>query len=178
MSGRIYSMGHGARSIEEFLATLEQAGIEALVDIRTAPGSRKHPHFGRDALAEALGGKGIRYLHLKRLGGFRRALADSPNVALRSSAFRGYADHMASEEFAHAYRELVETATAETTACMCAETLWWRCHRRILSDRLAADGWEVLHLMKPGEILPHRPSPEARLQGGLLIYDGAAARLL
>jgi len=178
VSGRIYSVGHGARSIDEFLATLQGVGITALVDIRTAPGSRKHPQFGRDALAKSLEAVGIRYLHLKGLGGFRRAVADSPNVALRSPAFRGYADHMGTEEFARAYGELVAIADAETTAYMCAETLWWRCHRRILSDRLAADGWEVLHLLRPGETRPHRPSPEARLADGRLVYDGAAPRLL
>ena len=176
MNRTIYSVGHGARPLDEFLATLRDAGIETLVDIRTAPGSRRHPQFGQAALREALASEGIAYVHLKELGGFRRASPDSPNTGLRNEAFRGYADHTASDEFAVGYRQLTDLASQAPTAYMCAETLWWRCHRRILSDRLALDGWEVLHLMRPGASQPHRVTPEARLVDGRLVYGLAGAR--
>ena len=178
MTRTIYSIGHGARPLDEFLETLRTAAIETLVDIRTAPGSRKHPHFGKDPLAKALEASGIAYLHLKELGGFRKPAADSPNTALRNDAFRGYADYTSTPEFARGYEKLTKLASISRTAYMCAETLWWRCHRRILSDRLALDGWQVLHLMRPGVTQPHRPTPEAHLADGQLIYEREESRLV
>ncbi len=171
------SIGHGARSLDEFVAALEAAGIREVVDVRTAPASRKHPHFGSDALARSLEGRGMRYLHLGELGGWRRSRPDSANVALRSPGFRGYADHLESEEFARGYATLLQVARAVPTAFMCAETLWWRCHRRILADRLVADGWEVVHLLRPGESTPHRLSREGHVVGGRLTYDRAEVAL-
>jgi uncharacterized protein (DUF488 family) len=174
----IHSIGHGARALEEFLATLDAAGLRALADIRTAPASRKHPHFGGSALARALEEHGVLYTHLKELGGWRRTRPDSPHVALRSPGFRGYADHLGSEEFARGYARLTDLARTLPTAYMCAETLWWRCHRRILSDRLVADGWEVIHLRRPREDEAHRMTKEARLSSDRLVYDGGAVSLL
>lgn len=169
---RIFTIGHGARSIEEFLDLLEGAGIEVLVDVRTAPGSRKHPHFGRDALAASVESRGIRYEWMGRdLGGFRRAAEDSPHISLRNSSFRGYADHMETEGFRGARDRLVETAREKHTAVMCAESLWWRCHRRMLADGLVAAGCEVAHIMERGRLDPHRLTPAARVADGNIIYD-------
>ena len=170
---RIYSVGHGARVLDEFVAMLEDAGVRTIADVRTAPASRKHPHFAGPALARSLEARGIGYVHLAELGGWRRPRHDSPNAALRSPGFRGYADHLTSAEFGRGYARLTDLGRGAPTAFMCAETLWWRCHRRILSDRLVADGWEVMHLLAPGKREPHRLSKEARLVDGALVYDRA-----
>ncbi len=168
----IYSIGHGARAIETFLELLQGAGIERLVDVRTAPGSRKHPQFGRDALADSVEAQGIDYAWQgKALGGFRRALPDSRHVSLRSAGFRGYADHMETEEFRAAVEHLIDTSRGTTTAIMCAESLWWRCHRRMLSDALTARGCHVVHIMERGKLQPHRLSNAARVDGDAVIYD-------
>jgi len=173
----IYSVGHGTRPIEELLDVLHAAGVETLADVRSAPGSRRHPQFGQAALAASLNAAGIEYMHLRGLGGRRDAAPDSPNVALKVDAFRGYADHMSTEEFAADYARLVATAGERAAAFMCAETLWWRCHRRLLSDRLAVDGWDVVHLLAPGKSEPHRLWDVARVIDGRLVYDGGAIPL-
>ena len=173
----IYSVGHGTRPIEELVDVLRAAEVKTLADIRSAPGSRRHPQFGQAALAASLNAAGIEYRHLRGLGGRRGAAADSPNVALKVDAFRGYADHMSTEEFAADYARLVATARERATAFMCAETLWWRCHRRLLSDRLTVDGWDVVHLLAPGKSEPHRLWDVARVVDGRLVYDGGAIPL-
>lgn len=173
----VWSIGHGTRSAEELLDVLTEAGIRVLADVRSAPGSRRHPQFGQSALAASLAGAGIEYVHLRGLGGRRDARPDSPNVALRVDAFRGYADHMTSTEFAADYARLVSIAREKATAFMCAETLWWRCHRRMLSDRFAAEGWDVVHLIAPGKSEPHRMWDVARVVDGALVYDGGAVPL-
>jgi uncharacterized protein (DUF488 family) len=168
----IYSIGHGARDIQTFLQLLEGAGIERLVDVRTAPGSRTHPHFGRDALAASVEGRDIRYeWQGKALGGFRRARPDSRHVSLRSAGFRGYADHMETEEFRIAVERLIATSRETTTAVMCAESVWWRCHRRMLSDGLTARGIAVVHIMERGRLQPHALTSAARIEGDEVIYD-------
>jgi uncharacterized protein (DUF488 family) len=174
---RIWTIGHGTRSIEQFLAMLREAKVVTLVDVRTIPGSRRHPQFGQAALRASLTGAGIAYMHLAGLGGRRDPRADSPHVALRVDAFRGYADHMSSDEFGRDFRQLVAVASATTTAYMCAETLWWRCHRRMLSDALTVAGWEVTHLLDVGKSEPHRLWDVARIVEGGLVYDGGAIRL-
>jgi len=174
---RVWSIGHGTRPIEELLATLTGAGIEALADVRSAPGSRRHPQFGQAALTASLAEVGIEYVHLRGLGGRRDAAPDSPHVALKVDAFRGYADHMASVEFTADYARLDALARENPTAFMCAETLWWRCHRRLLSDRLTVDGWDVVHLLAPGKSERHRLWDVARLVDGRLVYDGGAIPL-
>ncbi|MGH2724521.1 MAG: DUF488 family protein [Actinomycetota bacterium] len=172
MSATIFTIGHGARSIEEFLALLQGAGIRRLVDVRTAPGSRKHPQFGRDALAASLEERGVEYVWRgKELGGWRRARPDSRHVALRSPGFRGYADHMETGEFREARRWLIETSADTPTAVMCAESLWWRCHRRMLADALVAAGTPVRHVMEGGRQDDHRLHPAARIEGDLPVYD-------
>jgi uncharacterized protein (DUF488 family) len=173
----VWSVGHGTRSAEELLAMLGDARIDTLADVRSAPGSRRHPQFGRAALAASLAGAGIEYVHLRGLGGRRRAATDSPHVGLTVDAFRGYADHMATAEFAEDHGRLVALARERRTAFMCAETLWWRCHRRMLADRLTVDGWEVVHLLGPGKAEPHRLWDVARVVDGRLVYDGGALPL-
>jgi uncharacterized protein (DUF488 family) len=140
------------------------------VDVRTAPGSRRHPQFGKDALARALSERGIAYAWKKELGGWRKTKPDSVHVALRSPAFRGYADHMETTEFGDAASWLMETSTDAPTAVMCAESLWWRCHRRMLSDALTARGCTVLHIVE-GRLRPHALHPAARIVDGGVVYD-------
>jgi uncharacterized protein (DUF488 family) len=168
---RIWSVGHGARPIDELLAMIEAVGIRTLVDVRSFPGSRRHPQFGANELAAALQTRGITYAHLRGLGGRREPRRDSPHRALRVAAFRGYADHMDGTEFATDYGRLIALAGASPTAFMCAETLWWRCHRRLIADRLSADGWTVLHLLSPGKTDPHTLHDAARIRDGHLVYD-------
>lgn len=173
----VWSIGHGTRPVEELLAVLSEAGIKVLVDVRSVPGSRRHPQFGRSALTSSLTSAGIEYVHLRGLGGRREALPDSPHVALKVDAFRGYADHMASPEFAADYARMDAVARQKSTAFMCAETLWSKCHRRLLSDRLTVDGWSVVHLLAPGTSEPHRSWDVARVVDGQLVYDGGALPL-
>lgn len=174
---KVWSVGHGTRPIEELVAVLREAGIGVLADVRSIPGSRRHPQFGRSALTASLATAGIEYVHLRGLGGRRDAVPDSPHVALKVDAFRGYADHMASAEFAADYKHLVGLARGRSAAFMCAETHWSKCHRRMLSDRLASDGWSVVHLISPGESEPHQLWEVARVVDGRLVYDGGAMPL-
>jgi len=174
----IFTVGHGTRPIEEFLAILGTAGIRRLVDVRTAPGSRRHPQFGREALAASLQGQAIEYVWRKELGGFRTPRIDSPHVALRNDAFRGYADYMETEEFGSALAWLIVTSRHAPTAIMCAESLWWRCHRRMIADALTVAGCGVVHLLDEGRREPHRLNPSARAEGSRLIYDIGAQQAL
>lgn len=177
LPSEIFSIGHGAKPLEELLETLRESRVNALVDVRLAPGSRRHPQFGASALAGALAETGIEYAHLPGLGGRREPRADSPHRALLVAAFRGYADHMEGDEFAEAYAKLTARAQRERVAFMCAETLWWRCHRRLIADRLVADGWTVTHLIAPGKSEPHRLWDAARAVGGRLVYDAGTLPL-
>ena len=170
-SPRLFSVGHGARPLDVFLALLQGASVGRLVDVRSAPGSRKHPHFGKDELSRSLAAVGIDYRWERDLGGWRRPKPDSPHTALRSDGFRGYADHMESAAFERALERLEESAADGTVAFMCSESLWWRCHRRLISDALAARGHEVQHLMEGGRLERHRLSPAARVHGVGLVYD-------
>jgi uncharacterized protein (DUF488 family) len=168
----VFTVGHGARDIDTFLDLLRRAGVELLVDVRTAPGSRKHPQFGRDVLSESLERASIAYEWWgPDLGGWRRPRPDSRHVALRSAGFRGYADHMETEAFRGARLRLIATARDRPTAAMCAESLWWRCHRRLLADALVASGCRVLHIGDRGRLDDHRVSPAARIQGDAVVYD-------
>lgn len=168
----LYTIGHGARDIGAFLALLEGAGIRRLVDVRTAPGSRKHPQFGGEALAESLRDRGIEYVWKGReLGGWRRARPDSRHTGITSAGFRGYADHMETEDFRQTLGWLAGSAAEVPTAAMCAESLWWRCHRRMIADAVIASGDEVRHIMDGGRLDPHRLHPAARIHDGALVYD-------
>ena len=168
----VFTIGHGTRSIEELIAVLKDADVQVLVDVRRFPGSRRHPHFGRDALDETLPAAGIAYdWKGEALGGRRDADPESPNIAWRVDAFRGYADHMTSESFRTALHELETKAASTKQAVMCAETVWWRCHRRLIADALVAHGFEVVHLGL-GRDDKHKLHESARrTPEGLLVYD-------
>jgi uncharacterized protein (DUF488 family) len=174
---KVWSVGHGTRPVAELVTVLKEAGVKVLADVRSVPGSRRHPQFGRVALTSSLADAGIEYVHLRGLGGRRDAVPGSPHVALKVDAFRGYADHLASAEFAEDYARLVAVAREKAAAFMCAETLWSNCHRRLLSDRLTVDGWSVVHLLAPGRSEPHKLWDIARLVDGRLVYDGGAMPL-
>jgi len=168
----IYTVGHGNRSIGEFLVLLRDAGIECLVDVRAIPASRRHPQFARESLDQSLGVAGIRYVwEGKALGGRRKLSNDSPHVALKNPSFRAYAGHMTTEEFRQALDTLVETGRGRRTAIMCAERLPWECHRHLVADSLVALGVPVTHIVAPNQMRNHELSKLARNDGGRLIYD-------
>ncbi|QHC27107.1 DUF488 domain-containing protein [Streptomyces sp. GS7] len=170
----LLTFGHGTATAAEMARLLQHAEVRRLVDVRTAPGSRHNPDAGRDTMARWLPQAGITYRWDKRLGGWRTARPDTPDTALRNQAFAGYAAHMRSPEFLAATEELLAEADVERTAVMCAESVWWRCHRRLIADFLVlARRAQVLHLMHDGRLRPHPVSPEARLLPGqqLLVYD-------
>ena len=177
-TGTLWTIGHSTRTWGEFESLLRESGIETLADVRRFAGSRRNPQFSPDAMAPALAEAGIRYWPLPALGGRRDPLPESPNTAWRVDAFRGYADHMASAEYIRARGELMETALGESTCVMCAEAVWWRCHRRLIADDFVARGWQVLDIMAPGKAEAHALNPEAVLIDGVLRYPGPQASLL
>ena len=152
------------------MALLRGAGVERLVDVRTVPRSRHTPQWNREWAAGALAGHGIRYHHLPRLGGFRKPRPDSPNVGWRNLAFRGYADYMATPEFAAGLEELLGLARESATAIACTEAVPWRCHRSLIADALTIRGVEVRHLMSPSSARPHALTPFARVEGLAVTY--------
>ncbi len=174
---QIWTIGHGARPIGDLLDILHDAGVVTLVDVRTVPGSHRHPQFSQAELRRSLTESGVAYMHLPGLGGRREPRPDSPHTALKVDAFRGYADHMASPEFQREIGQLMAVATATSTAYMCAETPWTKCHRRMLSDALTVAGWDVTHLIDKGRSEPHRLWDVARIVEGGLVYDGGAIPL-
>jgi uncharacterized protein (DUF488 family) len=176
----LVTFGHGTAGEEEIAGLLRGAGVAAVVDIRTAPGSRRHPHVARAKLERWLPEHGIGYRWDKRLGGFRKAAPDSPDTAWREPMFRGYAAHMREPGFSTAIEEVLDQAAAERTAVMCSESVWWRCHRRLVADFCElARSTAVSHLMHDGRLMAHRPSPGVRVRDdGLLVYDGGQEPLL
>ena len=169
----LYTIGHSTRTLDELIAALRAHQVQALVDIRAFPMSRRLPQFNRDSLQGTLPAAGIRYLWMKSLGGYRKkVLGDSPNIALRNQSFRNYADYMLTPEFAQAASELLALAGKSRTAYMCAERLYFRCHRMMVSDYLTAHGHEVLHIDAEGPVKPHTLMAEARIIDGQLIYRG------
>jgi uncharacterized protein (DUF488 family) len=173
----LYSVGHGTRAIEALLRLLHEAGVRRLVDVRTAPGSRRNPQYAKAALARSLEDAGIAYeWRGAELGGFRRPRPDSRHTALRVDTFRGYADHMESPAFRDALSALLEEGAAEPTAFLCAEADWHRCHRRMISDAILASGGRVVHLTDRGS-QEHELHPDARIEDGAVIYDGAQQTL-
>jgi uncharacterized protein (DUF488 family) len=174
---RIFTIGHSNRTGEDFLALLKELGIETVVDIRRYPGSRKFPHFNREALEGTLKANGINYLWFESLGGRRHGEknSESKNTGLRSPAFRNYADYMGTEEFRGAIAKLLETAAASSTTIMCAEALYWRCHRKLVSDYLALHNVEVKHILEGGKLLDHKLTAGAVIaEGGDVIYPSQA----
>jgi uncharacterized protein (DUF488 family) len=176
----LVTFGHGTAPAELITQLLRSAQVTGIIDVRTAPGSRRHPHVARAELERWLPESGISYRWDKRLGGFRRPSPDSPDVVWREDAFRGYAGHMRTEAFRAAAAELAAEAGTRRVAVMCSESVWWRCHRRLLADFVSvACGMPVRHLMHDGRLQDHRRSPGLRLRDdGLLVYDGGQSPLL
>lgn len=175
MPRRLWTVGHSTLSFERFASLLEEHRILLLCDVRTVPRSRRHPQFSAEALARSLLDCGIDYRHLAGLGGWRHAQRDSPNMGWRNPAFRGYADYALSPEFAEAFSELCLLASHGRSAIMCAEALWWRCHRRLIADRLLAAGWEVCHIGSDGRSSPHTLTGFAVIQSDRsVIYPTAS----
>jgi len=169
----LYTIGHSTRTLDELVEALRAHSIATLVDIRSFPRSRRLPHFNRESLEKTLPEAGIRYLWMRELGGRRKKIRDdSPNVALRSPSFRNYADYMLTQEFQGGIAQLIELAEQSRTAYMCAERVYFHCHRMLVSDWLTAHGHEVLHLDGMGPVRPHQLLPEARVTDGKLIYRG------
>jgi uncharacterized protein (DUF488 family) len=169
----LYTIGHSTRTLDELVSALRSHDIETLVDIRAFPMSRRLPHFNRESLEQSLPANGLRYIWMKALGGYRKATRqDSPHTALRNPSFRNYADYTLTEEFNRAIDELLQIADASPTAYMCAERVYFRCHRMIVSDWLVAHGHQVLHIDGEGPTRPHNLMAEARLIEGQVIYRG------
>jgi uncharacterized protein (DUF488 family) len=168
----VWTIGHSTRSLQEFLSLLDQYEIEAVADVRRFPGSRRFPHFAGDALAQTLPAHGIAYQWLPQLGGRRRPVAGSRNTGWRNESFRGYADHLASAEFAEGLAQLLVLAAQARTTLMCAETLWWRCHRSLIADVLRLRGTEVIHILDGTHSTIHPYTTPARVVGGTLSYPG------
>lgn len=168
----LLTVGHGAVSAEDFQRLLQTADVASVIDVRIGPGSRKHPHFGREELEAWLPAAGIAYRWERRLGGFRRLPAGSPDVALRNDSFRAYAAHMRTPDFSEALTGVLAEAAERRTAIMCSETVWWRCHRRLIADHaVLLDDAEVSHLMPPGRTVLHQPTEGVRVAGEHLVYD-------
>lgn len=169
----LFTIGHSTRTLQEFMEALQVHSIQTLVDIRSLPMSRRLPHFNRESMEKTLPEGGIRYLWMKELGGRRKKLlTDSPNIALRNDSFRNYADYMLSPEFERAVAKLIQIAEDSRTAYMCAERVYFRCHRMMVSDWLVAHGHEVLHIDAEKPAKPHKLMSEARVVDGRLIYRG------
>ena len=175
----LITFGHGTASEERIAELLRSAGVTTVVDVRIAPGSRRNPHVARAELERWLPGHGVGYRWEKRLGGFRRPAPNSPDVAWREEAFRGYAGYMRQPDFLAAIDEVLAQAATQQLAVMCSESLWWRCHRRLIADFAEiARGVPVHHLMHDGQLAAHRRSPGVRLRAdGLLVYDGGQEQL-
>ena len=188
---RIWTIGHSTRTIDELILLLKANKINLLADVRTLPGSRRYPHFNKDALTKSLSEQGIRYEHFPELGGKRKTKPDSRNTAWRNPSFRGYADYMETEQFQNGIERLLNTAgqgaeswavaekryddseavTPCAIAIMCAEAVWWRCHRSLIADCLKARGVEVLHVLGATKVDPHPYTPAARIVNGELSYE-------
>lgn len=170
----IWTIGHSTRAIEEFLSLLAESRIEVIADVRSFPGSRRYPQYGKDALAASLAAQAIGYHWLPALGGRRRAAADSPNTAWRNASFRGYADYMSTAGFAQGLLQLVELAAGARAAIMCSEGLWWRCHRSMIADALCARAIQVMHILDAKHTVLHPMTEPARIVNGVLTYAVAA----
>ena len=167
----VLTIGHSNHPLDRFLALLARHEVEALVDIRRFPGSRKHPHFNRDSLAAALPKSGVEYRWLEALGGRRDKQRDeSPNLGLENEGFRNYADYMLTGDFREGVEKLLEVARQKRTAIMCAEGLFWQCHRRLVSDFLTANGVTVQHIMPSGDLRPHKLTTGALIESGRVTF--------
>ena len=167
----IWTIGHSTRTLDELVEMLHSFKIEMIVDIRSYPGSRRYPHFNKEALEISLPENSIQYFHLKELGGRRKVNPHSKNTAWRHAAFRGYADYMETDAFKEGIEELEKIAVQQRTSYMCSEAIWWRCHRSMVSDYLKAGGWKVMHIMGIGKAEEHPYTAPARIVDGALTYE-------
>lgn len=172
MTLQLFTIGHSTHPLDRFLFLLAQHEIKALADIRRFPGSRKFPHFSRENLAAALPESGIEYHWIAALGGRRNKVTDQPskNVGLRNESFRNYADYMSTEDFHDGIEQLLTLAKSKPTAFMCSESVFWRCHRRLVSDYLLVNGMVVQHIMPTGDLRPHTLTQGAKVEGDELVY--------
>jgi uncharacterized protein (DUF488 family) len=177
-TGVIFTVGHSTHALDAFVALLRGAGVKAVADVRRYPGSRRSPWFARKALAASLAGEGIGYVHLEPLGGRRSVVPGSPNSGWNNAAFQGYADHMATPEFAAGLAELEPLAQRRATALMCAEAPWWRCHRRLIADALVVRGWTVCHIGPEGRQTDHELTDFAVVAHDNLTYPPVQTELL
>jgi uncharacterized protein (DUF488 family) len=168
----VWTIGHSTRTISDFQALLLKNDIRNLVDVRSYPGSRRYPHFNQAELRSALAAVGVEYHHAPRLGGRRKALPNSRNTAWRNESFRAYADYMESADFKEGVNDLLALAQEESTAIMCAEALWWQCHRGLIADYLKASGVAVVHIISAAKNEPHPYTSAARIVEGKLSYQG------
>jgi uncharacterized protein (DUF488 family) len=173
MSLTVWTVGHSTRPLPDFLEVLAAYQVELVADVRRFPGSRRQPQYQQPALEAALHRAGVGYVWLPQLGGRRQAVSDPIGTTWRHPAFRGYADHMAGEEFASGLIELLALAWGLRTVVMCAEILWWRCHRRVIADALVSLRAEVIHILDASTTQTHRLGPPAHLVGGVLSYSRA-----
>jgi uncharacterized protein (DUF488 family) len=169
----IFTIGHSTRSLDELITLLRRHGVGLVADVRSMPRSRRHPHFAAEALAQSLQEAGLTYRHFAGLGGMRRPRPDSINTAWRHRGFRGFADYMQTPAFAQSLDELVRTAEVSgPAAIMCAEAVWWRCHRQLIADALVARGVDVRHILNAGGARSHELSELAVIREGAVIYPG------
>lgn len=166
----LWTIGHSTRSLEELIGLLKAQAIVLLLDVRITPYSRRCPQFNTDSLKKPLEAAGLRYRHLPALGGRRQSLPDSINRGWKNASFRGYADYMQTAEFWKGLEELMAHGRKEPTAIMCAEAVPWRCHRSLIADALSANGWEVRHILGPGQVKAHELTSFALAQNGRLTY--------
>jgi len=168
----VWTVGHSTRSAEEFGRLLQSQEIETLVDVRSFPGSRRYPQFNKESLSEFLSELGIKYVHAPALGGRRRSRPDSHNTAWQNASFRAYADHMETEEFEKGVASLLKLLSQDRTTIMCAESLWWRCHRSLIADYLKAKGIVVTHILDEKKTELHPFTSAVRIVNGELSYRG------
>jgi uncharacterized protein (DUF488 family) len=167
----IWTIGHSTRSQEDFLLLLQSFEIKVVADVRNYPGSKRFPHFNKEAMENWLPANNLRYVHFKELGGRRKAEVHSKNTAWKNSAFRGYADYMETDDFKSSLKKLEALATNDKTVYMCSEAVWWSCHRALISDALKVKGWNVMHIMDVLKATEHPYTRPARVVNGVLRYD-------
>jgi uncharacterized protein (DUF488 family) len=170
MLNTIHTIGHSTRELKDFIEMMHSFNIQLLADVRSYPGSKRYPHFNKENLAISLAEAGIEYLHMPELGGRRKPDPASINTAWRNEAFRGYADYMQSAPFIEGIKKLSMLAREKSTAIMCSEAVWWKCHRSLISDRMKLEGWEVMHIMEKSKSQPHPYTSPARVVQGKLFY--------
>ncbi len=170
MKKNIYSIGHSTRTLEELIELLQLYEIKILADVRSQPGSKRFPHFNKENLELKLPEAGIAYTHIKELGGRRKLNPVSYNIVWKNKSFRAYADYMETNSFKDGTEKLIALACSNTTAFMCSEAVWWKCHRSMISDYLKMKGWKVIHILSKNNIEEHPYTRQAKIDHGNLFY--------